>query len=323
MYDLIIIGLGPAGLTAAIYAACFKLNHATIGQIPGGQMSLAPDIINYPGFVEVSGKELTERMTTQAIKRGSDIIVDAITEIKKSQNGFQVFTVSKNTFETKTIILATGVERRRLNVPGEVEYLGKGVQYCASCETFDYAGKVTAVVGGANAATQTALQLSHAASKVYIVHRGPGLNADPIFLSQMKENKLIAVLYNSVVKEIKGDGTKITSLLLQPATDASKQETIAVDRVYIEIGGVPGTALLAPLGIQMDLGGYIAINEQLATNIPGIYAAGDVISHKYSIEQISSAVGSGARAAISVFAYLKQQKAPTLWGEKQIQRQVT
>lgn len=324
MYDLVIIGAGPAGLTASIYASCFKLSNVVIGKVLGGQVALAPDILNYPGFDEVSGEELTKRMADQVKKRGGEIVLDGVTAIARNDTGFLISTESQKSYEAKSIILATGVERRKLNIPGEMEYSGKGVQYCAKCETFDYENKITAVVGGANAAAQTAVQLAHAATKVYIIYRGTELRCDAIWKSKIDENPKIEVIYKSQIEKIDGDGTKLTGITIQSTNTTNNGESstkqVSIDRLYIEIGGVPGTAMLAPLGVKLDEGGFLEVDDMLATNLPGIYAAGDMVSHKYSIEQISSAVGLGARAAVSVFSHLKQQKAPTLWGGSMISR---
>lgn len=320
MYDLIIIGVGPAGLTASIYASCFKLSHIVIGALPGGQMMYAPDILNYPGFEEISGKELTDRMVSQAKKRGGEIVIAGVTGIAKTDEGFTVTTGNKQSYAGKAIILATGVERRKLNIPGETEYTGKGVQYCATCERFEYQDKVTAVIGGANSAAQSAMQLSHAAKKVYIIYRGESLRCDPVWLTQIQQTPNIEIVTNSQPTEIIGDGKAVTTINIRQ-TGAGSEATAKqypVDKIFIEIGGVPGTALLIPLGVTVDPGGYIMVDEKLATNVPGVFAAGDVISHKNSIEQISSAVGLGARAAVSAFSYLKQQKAPSLWGKGQV-----
>ena len=370
MYDLIIIGAGPAGLTASIYASCFHLKHLVIGSVLGGQMINAPDILNYPGFENISGKELTERMIVQVKKRGGEIIIDSVMKILAgpafakasagkpafinsslaspaksiSNNGyFEVETQDGKKYQAKAIILATGTERKKLNVPGEAEYTAKGVYYCAACEKQDYDGKVCGVVGGGNGAVQAAVELAQAAAKVYIIYRGSELRGDPIWLEQVEKNKKIEVIYNTIITEIVGDGEKVTHVILNkvknPATEGSASPStvrymasldpsatpqddkrLSLDKLFIEIGGVPGTALVAPLGVEMDQGGYLKVNEKLETNISGIFAAGDLVSLGMSIEQISSAVGCGARAATFVFAYLKQNKAPTLWGQSQIRR---
>lgn len=326
MYDIIIIGAGPGGLTASIYASCFKLSHVVIGAVPGGQMSFAPDILNYPGFVEITGTELTNRMVEQVKKRGGEIITEAVNKIEKNEEGFLVKSENGHVYNGRTIILATGVERRKLNVPGETEYTGKGIQYCAKCERFDYENQITAVIGGGNAAAQTAIQLAHAAAKVYLILRGDGLRCDPVWLSQIKDNPLIEILNNSTATHVQGDGQRLTGITLltsDPATGNKDEKELRLQKLFIEIGGVPGTALVVPLGVKTDQKGFIEVNNQLQTSLPGIFAAGDVISYHYSIEQISSAVGLGAKAATSVFSYLKEQNAPTLWGKTQIKRSIS
>jgi len=343
-YDLIIIGSGPAGLTASIYASCYHLSHLVIGRQLGGQLQYAPDILNYPGFEGISGKELTERMVNQVKKRGGEIVVDSVVKISRILTGpaaspvnyginvFELETQGGNKYQTKAIILATGTERRKLNVEGEAQYTGRGIHYCATCEKQDYEGKICAVIGGANSAVQAAVELSQAASRVYIIYRGDKLRGDPIWLEQVEKNPKIEVIYNTVVEKIVGDEEKVTGVRIQ-TTDNRQQITsnatgsagvsekiLPLDKIFIEIGGVPGTALVIPLGVEMDTGGYIKVNARLATNIAGIFAAGDLVSYGLSIEQISSAVGLGARAAASAFAYLKQEKPPTVWGESQIKR---
>ncbi|MBI4097136.1 MAG: NAD(P)/FAD-dependent oxidoreductase [Candidatus Levybacteria bacterium] len=312
MEDLLIIGAGPAGLAASIYASCFHLKHHVIGSSIGGQMLLAPDIINYPGFVEISGKELTERMVAQGKARGGQIVEDSVVSLKKDGDHFTIQTNSKVTYSAQAIIIATGTERKKLNVPGEKEYTGRGVHYCATCGRQDYANKVVVVVGGANAAAQSALQLAQAATKVFICYRGPKLRCDPEWITQITRHPNIEIIYNTVVKEVMGDGTRITSIkVLQNNTE----QMIPVEKVFVEIGGVPGTALVMPLGVELDAGGFIRVNERLETTVPGVFAAGDLVSYGLSIEQITTAVGLGARAAASAFAYLKKTKAPSLWGQ--------
>lgn len=345
VYDLIIIGSGPAGLTASIYASCYHLKHLVIGKELGGQMMNAPDILNYPGFLEISGKELTAKMAEQVKKRGGELIIQGVTKISNFQfsiynefsnqnfqtrNGYEIETQEGKKYQAKAVILATGTERRKLNIPGEMEYTGKGVTYCATCERQDYEGKICAVAGGANAALQAAVQLAQAAAKVYIIYRGTELRGDPIWMEEVKKNSGIEIMYQTIITEIIGDREKVTGITIRSNIKDQRSETqlktqndnavLIIDKLFIEIGGVPGTALLAPLGIGLDNGGYIRVNEKLETNIPGIFAAGDLVSNNLSIEQISSAVGLGARAAASTFAYLKQEKAPSMWGESQIKR---
>lgn len=315
--DLIIIGAGPAGLTSSIYASCFHLKHLVIGATVGGQLQFAPHILNYPGFTNISGKDLTERLVSQVKEMGGSVITTSVNNITKIENEtFELETVEHEKYLTKAIILATGTERKKLNIPGEIEYTSKGVHYCATCEQFDYQGKICAVIGGANSAVQAAVELAQAASKVFVIYRGSELRGDPIWLTQIEKASNIEVIYNTQVLEIKGDGEKVTVIIIK----STIEKELAVEKVFVEIGGVPGTALVIPLGVKMDSGGYIIVDETLSTNVPGIFAAGDLVSYGLSIEQISSAVGLGARAAATAFAYLKKDKAPILWGQSQIKR---
>ncbi|MFH1832685.1 MAG: FAD-dependent oxidoreductase [Candidatus Levyibacteriota bacterium] len=325
MYDLIIVGSGPSGLTASIYASCFALNHLVIGKVLGGQMSLAHNILNYPGFENITGMELTEKMASQVKLRGGQIINDSVIKIEKVDDFLKLNTESGKNYETKTIILASGTEKKKLNVKGEAQYSGKGVSYCTPCDSFDIQDKICAIVGGANSAVSSAITVSQKAKKVYLIYRGESLRADPLWLEQLKNNSKIEVIYQSTVGEITGNGQKVTGIKLNSVNSSvlnrpNTPNELAVDKIFIEIGGVPGTALLIPLGVATDQGGYIKVDENLSTNVPGIFAAGDVISYKLSIEQICSAVGLGARGATSCFAYLKGQKPPSLWGESQIKR---
>lgn len=334
MYDLLIIGAGPAGLTASIYASCFHLRHIVIGKELGGQLLLAPDILNYSGFEEISGKELTRRMVKQARKRARltssghdwEIVEGEVVGISKVKNNdfFRIETKSGKEHRGRAVVLATGTERRKLNVPGEMEYTGKGVLYCATCERQDYKDKVCGVVGGANSAAQAAVQISAAAKKVYLIYRGEELRGDPVWLEKIKSNKKIEVLYGTVVKEIVGDGERLTGVKLKKKNHLTMKpfnhDNLSLDKLFIEIGGVPGSALLAPLGGKMDKGGYVHVNDMLQTSVPGIFAAGDLVHYGFSIEQIATAVGLGARAAASAYAYIKKTKAPDAWGSARIKR---
>jgi thioredoxin reductase (NADPH) len=328
MYDLVIIGAGPSGLTASIYASCFHLKHIIIGKDVGGQMQFAPDILNYPGFEEISGKELTAHMVNQVKARGGELVTASVTRIfnfqfsmtnEKKENGFQIETQEGKKYEARTIILATGTERRKLNVPGEIEYTGKGVHYCATCDKQDYDGKICVVVGGGNSAVQAAVEISDVAKKVFIIYRGSELRGEAVWLERIERRKNIQVIYNTVVKEIEGDGCKVTDITIS-SNSKIQMSKLKVDRIFIEIGGTPGTALVIPLGVEMDPGGYIRVNSTLQTNISGVFAAGDLVRFGISIEQIVSATALGARAAASAFAYLKSGNAPTLWGVSQIKR---
>lgn len=226
MYDLIIIGAGPGGLTASIYASCFRIKHLVIGEKLGGQMMLAPDILNYPGFSGVSGKELTSRMANQVKGLGTEIIIQNVVRITQSTNNpingvnyFEIETQDGKNYQSRALILATGTERRKLNIPGEVEYTGKGVFYCAVCKRQDYENQICAVIGGGNSALQAAVQLGQAASKVYIIYRGKELRGEAVWLDRIKESKKIEVLFDTVVEKIIGDGERVTGVKIIQSTN--------------------------------------------------------------------------------------------------------
>ena len=329
--DVIIIGAGPAGLTASIYCSCFHLSHIIIGKTVGGQLQLAPDILNYPGFEDITGKELTERMVKQAAKRAKEVDADVNGELIEDEvirieqikdHKFKIQTYKGEAFICKAIILATGMERRKLDIPGEIEYTGKGVLYCATCERQDYKGQICAVVGGANSAVQAAVQVAQVASQVYLIYRGSELRGDPVWLDQVEKSKNITVICNALVEKITGTDKELTgvNIFIKGNSDNKTQE-IKLNKLFIEIGGVPGSALMIPIGVKMDKGGYVHVNQTLETNVPGVFAAGDLIHYGFSIEQIASAVGLGARAAATAFTYLKDDKsAPSVWGKSQIKR---
>lgn len=331
--DVIIIGAGPAGLTASIYCSCFHLSHVIIGKTVGGQLQLAPDILNYPGFENITGKELTNKMVKQVASRakevGTDVVngeliedeVIRIEQIKDSK--FKIQTYKGEAFICKSVILATGMERRKLNVPGEIEYTGKGVAYCATCERQDYKDQICAVVGGANSAVQAAVQVAQVASKVYLIYRGSKLRGDPVWLDQINQNKKITIICNALVEKITGTEKELTgiNIFIKGNSDQNNRQEIKLNKLFIEIGGVPGSALMIPIGVKMDKGGYVHVSQTLETNVPGVFAAGDLIHYGFSIEQIASAVGLGARAAASAFTYLKGDKsAPSVWGKSRIKR---
>jgi thioredoxin reductase (NADPH) len=304
MYELIIIGIGPAGLAASIYASRFRIKHLLIGKELGGAMALASLVENYPGFEKISGLELAEKMANQARNLGGEIIADEIIKIEKKNNSFLLETALGKNFEAKAIIVATGTRRRKLNVPGENEYLGKGVSYCSTCDAAFFKNKVVAVIGGANAAAMGAVHLSEFAQKVYLIYRGENLRAEPIWVERIMGNPKIEVIYKTNVEEILGDGTKVNAVNLDNPYKGNRN--LAVDGVFIEIGGVPGIDLVKPLGVKIDEKGFIKVDFDMSTNIPGVFAAGDVASSAGELQQIVTAVSEGAIAATSVYRYLRQ-----------------
>lgn len=308
IYDLIIIGSGPAGLTASIYAARYRLKHLVIGKELGGAMSLASAIENYPGFKRISGVALTKRMVDQTESLGGKIIKDSVVKLVKQEiNQSSVFTVITGRgkkYQGRTIIFATGTRRRELGVPGEREYLGRGVSYCATCDAPLFRQKKVAVIGGANAAVMSAVHLAKFAQKVYLIYRGTALRAEPIWNERALNNPKVEVIYERNLKQILGDNQKVNGVILDFPYEG--KEKLEVEGVFIEIGGVPGTELARQLGVALDENHFIKVGPDMATNITGVFAAGDVANAAGELQQVVTACSEGAIAATSVYRFLKK-----------------
>ncbi|MEM3362584.1 MAG: FAD-dependent oxidoreductase [Candidatus Anstonellaceae archaeon] len=312
--DLLIIGLGPAGLTAGLYAARYKLNFLLVGKEIGGTMSLASNICNYPGFSQIAGLELAQKIENQIKELGGKIIYDEIIKLKKEKEGFLAISSSQKQYFAKSLILATGTRRRKLQVPGEEELIGKGVSYCATCDAFFFKEKKVAVVGGGNSAVTAALHLSQIAQKVYLIYRGQTLKAEPILIEQIKTNNKIEVIYQTNIVEIfkKPDQKIVGGVKLDKPYRGV--DYILVDGVFIEIGGIPSSVLAQEIGILLDEKGFIKVDNEMKTNIAGVFAAGDVTSYSTDFAQIVWACGQGAKAAASAYYFLQKTKAPKIIG---------
>lgn len=320
IYDLIIIGSGPAGLTASIYASRYKLFNLVIGKLLGGTMTYAHRVENYPGFTSISGIELAQRMGEQVKALGAEILTENVVEIQKLDSKtknesakFQVKTESGKEFGSRALIVATGTERRKLNVPGEKEYLGRGVSYCTNCDIPFFKDKVVALVGGSDSACTGAIHAADFASKVYLIYRKNALRAEPVWVEEVKRNPKIEVIYNSNIIEILGDGNKVARVKLDQPHQGIQE--LILDGVFVEIGGVPVSALLSALGVVVNQNGYIKVGEEMETNLPGLFSAGDVADRGGEFHQITAAVAEGSLATASVFKYLKGQAAPIITGE--------
>lgn len=312
MYDLVIIGIGPAGLTASIYASRYKLNHVLVGQTLGGMIALAHKVENYPGFTSVTGVELSQKMEEQVKSLGGEIVKTTVGRIERIGEGFKVYGANGQIWETKTVVLANGSQRRQLNVPGEKEYLGKGVSYCTTCDAPFFRGKTVAVVGGSDSAVSGAIHAAAFADKVYLIHRRNEFRAEPVWVLEMEKNPKIIKIMENEVTEIRGDLGKVTGVVL--AKPFNGQEFLAVDGIFIEIGGVPGTSLAIPLGVEIDKTGYLKVQDDMSTNVPGFFAAGDLTDKAQVLVQMTTACAQGAIASASVFKYLKGEKAPKILG---------
>ncbi len=291
--NVIIIGSGPAGLTAAIYAARANLSPVLIsGQEIGGQIALTNEVENYPGFPQgITGPELVELMQEQAKKFGTRIEIDYVTSVDFKHHPFVLETQNGAQYQTKTVIVATGASPRRLNVPGEKELMGRGVSYCATCDGFFFRGKDIAVVGGGDSALQEGLFLTRFANKVNVIHRRDQFRAQPILQDRARQNEKMAFVWNSVVKEIKG-ANRVEKLVLQnPQTGAESE--MAANGIFVYIGHIPNTQMFKGQ-LEMDEEGYLKVDERLHTNVPGVFAAGEAHDHIFRQAVVSAGYGSMA-----------------------------
>jgi len=301
MHDVIILGSGPAGVTAAIYTCRENLKTLVIaGSQPGGQLILTTDVENYPGFPEpIPGPELMDRMKAQAERLGAEFINGEATSVEFSKRPFKV-KVQDQTFEARSIIVATGAFAKTLGLASEAKLRGKGVSYCATCDGYFYKDRSVAVVGGGDTAVEEALFLTRLARKVFLVHRREVLRASEILQEKAFENKKIAFIWNSTVEEILGDG-QVRGLRLRNVKSGNLSE-IECDGVFIAVGYQPNTAIFKGQ-IELDEGGFVETRNETETNIKGVFAAGDVCDPKY--RQAVTAAGSGCKAAIDVGRFLK------------------
>ncbi len=301
-YDVIIVGAGPAGLCAAMYAGRGMLKALTIERgAPGGELLNTDLIEDYIGFESIKGWELAQRMSEHAKKFGATIITDTVEKIRKPEEGwFEVATARGHRYRAPAVILTAGGTPVKLGVPGEKEYAGKGVSYCAVCDGAFFKGEVLAVVGGGDAAVEEADYLTRYASKVYIVHRRDRFRASKILQERAFANPKIAVVWNKKVLEIKG-GERGTDHLVLEDTVTSDHSTLPVGGVFIFIGFKPNTGLVEG-HLKHDAGGYFVTDERMMTSMPGLFAAGDVRSQL--TRQITTAVGDATTAAIAVEKYL-------------------
>jgi len=303
IYDLIIIGSGPAGLAASIYASRYKIDHLAIGKEPGGQANEAHQIENWPGTLSISGFELLRKMREHAEKLGAKILMDSVSNVMREGDVFKTTTHTAQ-YESKHIILAVGMEYKKLQIPGEVEFKGKGVSYCPTCDASFFKDKTVAVVGGGNSAGSAALLLAEYANKVYVVYRGDKLKVDPAYQEKISRNEKIEVVYNTNIKEIRGDRAVEKIVLDRSWQDKSELE---VQGVFIEIGSEPGVELTKQLGVETDEQGFIKVNPDQSTNISCVYAAGDATTGSNKMRQILTAAAEGAVAASSIYKKLQTE----------------
>jgi thioredoxin reductase (NADPH) len=302
-YDIIIIGAGPGGLTAGIYGGRQGTRNLIIDRdLAGGLGREVPEMENYPGFDNISGLELIEKMKAQATKNCDLREMEEVTEITKTDDEYR-FTVktSKDTYRSKAIILATGSSHRHLEAKGEEEFKGKGVSYCATCDGFFFAGRDIIMVGGGNSALQEALYLKNLGANVTVVHRRDEFRAQKHLQNQIKEAEIPTIL-NATVEEIKGE-MLVESVVLKD-TKTNELKELPINGVFISVGYIPHTELAKQLDINLDESGHIIIDKKQKTNVDYVYAIGDVC---VGLKQWVVACGEGAVAATSAFEDLQNQ----------------
>lgn len=304
MRDVIIIGSGPAGLTAAIYAGRANLRPLVIsGLEQGGQVTLTNDLENFPGFPEgVSGFEIYQLFEKQATRFGAEMLYDVVQSVDLTGE-VKIVKTATETFQALVVIIATGSTPKRLGLPGEDKYIGKGVSYCATCDGFFFTGKQVVVVGGGNSALDEGLFLTRFAEKVTIIHRRDRLRADAILQERALKHEKMAFIWDTVVEEIVGD-TAVTHLRLKNVK-SGESSVFPVDGVFVFIGHKPNTELFAGQ-VQLDETGYIETDRRTHTNVPGVLACGDVQDSIY--RQAITAAASGCTAAIEAEKYIAENE---------------
>lgn len=303
MYDTIIIGAGPAGMTAALYAARSNLKVALLERgIPGGQMNNTADIENYPGYANISGPELAEKMFEPLENLGVEHLFGLVEKIE-DRGDFKEIITEDECFETKTVIIASGANHRHLGVPGEEDYNSRGVSYCAVCDGAFFRDEDLLVVGGGDSAVEEAIFLTRFAKSVTIVHRRDELRAQKVLQDRAFANEKIRFVWDSVVESIHGDERKVTGVTFKNVKTGEISQA-EFGGIFIYVGLDPVSEFAADLGIT-DEAGWILTDHQMKTSVAGIYAVGDV--RQKDLRQITTAVGDGAIASQEAYKYLTEQ----------------
>jgi hypothetical protein len=303
IYDMIIIGSGPAGLAAAVYGQRAKLDLIVIEKqmISGGQIINTLEVDNYPGLPGIGGFELGQKFREHAEKLGTAFVTDEVKEVRINEDGTRTVVGAEADYTAKTVVIASGAEHSLLGVPGEKELTGSGVSYCATCDGNFYRNKVTAVVGGGDVALGDALYLARLCQKVYLIHRRDSFRGAKVLEDKVRAAENIELVLDSTVEEIRGEG-QLKSILVKNKKSGAETE-LAIDGLFIAVGIVPESKSFPFL--KTDERGYVLADETCETNVPGVYAAGDV--RKKQLRQVITAVADGANAVESAVRYLTEQ----------------
>jgi thioredoxin reductase (NADPH) len=306
-YDILIVGTGVTGFGAAMYAGRLGMKTLVIGENMGGTITLTNVVENYPGFIRLTGQELADNLKNHALdyKDFVEMKEGRVTKIERKANA-GTFTVhyDKEKVKAKSIIFATGTHWKELRVPGHDEYKNKGVHYCALCDGFFYRKKVVAVVGGSDSAAKDALVLAEHASKIYMIYRKEKIRPEPVNARRIEENKKIEIINNTNVTEIKGDESGVTSVILDRPFNGSNE--LKLQGLFIAIGHIPLSDVAKDAGVMLNGKNEIIINRKSETNIPGFYAAGDVVDSHF--KQAITGVAEGVIAAFSAYEYVSSNK---------------
>jgi thioredoxin reductase (NADPH) len=303
IWDVIIIGAGSAGLSAAIYAVRSGLKTLVLDEkFAGGTISDAPTIVNYPGFASISGGELAQKMTDHARALGANIHdIEAVTAMNLTGETKTV-TTTATSYQAKTVIIATGSHYKEIGAKGEKEFRGKGVSYCGVCDGPFFKGKHVLVVGGGNSACITTLYLSGLASQVTVIHRRQMFRAEESLVRDINTKTNVKIIWNTEIQEIKGDRQVRSVTLIDNSTGQTSE--LAVDAVFVQVGEAPNSQIAQASGVEVDEHGYIKIDIRQHTNLEGVYGAGDVTNHP--VKQVGTAVGQGITAALEAYAYVRR-----------------
>jgi len=306
-FDTIIVGAGPAGLTAGMYAGRGMLKAIILeSKVPGGELLNTEKIEDYPGFESILGRDLAQKMAAHAVKFGTSIVQETVIGIHRQQDGnFEVKTEEGTVFRAPTVILTAGGSPTKLGVPGEMEYAGRGVSYCAVCDGAFFKGDTVAVVGGGDAAVEEADYLTRYAAKVYLIHRRDEFRASRILQERLFANPKIEIIWNTKVEELVGDASGLKHLVLEDTVTGARSE-LPAQGCFIFIGFRPNSALIQE-HFAHDAGGYIITDDRMMTSIPGLFAAGDL--RVQLTRQITTAVGDATTAAIAVEKYLAERRS--------------
>ena len=303
IYDIAIIGAGPAGLSASIYSGRYRLKTIVFGKQIGGTIAEAHKVCNYLGIDDMTGLELGTKMYEQAKRNGAQTSFESIVDIKKENNVFKLITDTNKEYFAKTVILATGTKRNKLAIPDEDKYLGKGLTYCSTCDAMLYKDKTVGVIGGSNAATMAATMLADIAKQVYIIYRGTELRGEPAWIEDIESKDNVTTIFQTVVVGIEGNEKIERIRLNKPFNDSPYLD---IDGLFVEIGSEPNIDLPIKLGLELDEKHYIKVGQDQSTSMEGIWAAGDCTTNSNRFQQVVTAVGEGGVAANSAYCYIKE-----------------